>query len=105
MLQKRTRMIRVKGAEAKIRFCGVSRCCILLESHGSGVVCTCPGMGRCSPPPPVAIAPGSSVDTRYCGSFQLKSSDCASRLGNDRGSDSCFCFFDSVEKSLKPSCM
>lgn len=91
----------VEGVEAEIRFCGVSRCCIPLESHGSGVVCTCPGMGQCSPPPPVAIALGSSVDALCCGSFQLKSSDCASQLENDHWNDSCFCFFGSVEKSLK----
>lgn len=69
---------------SELRFCGVTRCCIPLESHGSGVVCTCPGMGRCSPPPLVAIAPGSSVDARCCGSFQLQSLDCTSQLENDR---------------------
>lgn len=98
-----TRTVTVEGAEAEIRFCGVSCCCILLESHGSCVVCMCPGMGHCSPLPPVAIALGSSVDTQGCGSFQLRSSDCASQLESDRWNDSCFCFFDSVEKSLKAS--
>lgn len=91
----------VEGAEDKLRFCGVIHCCIPLESHGFGVVCMCPGMGRCNPPPPVAIAPGSSVDARCCGSFQLKSSDCASQSENDLWNDSCFCFFGSAEKYIK----
>lgn len=91
----------VERAEPELRFCGVSRYCIPPESHGSGVVCTCPGMGQCSPPPPVATAPGSSADALCCGSFQLRSSDCASQLENDRWNGSCFCFFGSVEEVLR----
>lgn len=102
-LQRKTEMMTVEGAEAETRFCGVSCCCIPLESHGFGVVCMCPDTGRCSPLPPVAIALGFSVDARCCGSFQLKSSDCASQLENDHWNDSCFCFFGSEEKSLMVS--
>lgn len=103
MLQKRIQTMAEEGAEAELRFCGARHCCIPLESHGSDVVYMCPGMGQCSPPPPVATALGSSVDAPCCGSFQLMSSDYASQLENDCWNDSCFCFFGSVEKSVKAS--